>query len=165
MKKKAIESRVLCLIDTDDIMHDLEISSDIKGKLKLARIQSEKNGNIKLQAVSKAGYYSPTEMEDCLNPLKYYNSVKEVISTSVDDELKTIFNKFKYKEGSTSSRVKGEEYSILEPIELVHYYDKKRIFEFLDNHYNKYLIAKNYTAKERGDLPELFNIIKKYIEE
>ncbi|AKE25860.1 MULTISPECIES: AAA family ATPase [Bacillus] len=164
-EKRAIESKVLCLIDTDDIMHDLEISSDIKGKLKLARIQPERNGTIKLQAVSKSGYYSPTEMEDCLSPLKYYNSIKEVVMNTDDQELKDIFNKFKFKEGSTSSRVKNEEFSILEPKELVPYNEKKRIFNFLDDHYNKFLIAKQYTSKERGELPVLFNLIKKYIEE
>ncbi|PFG05246.1 AAA family ATPase [Bacillus sp. es.034] len=164
-EKKAIESKVLCLIDTDDIMHDIEISSDIKGKLKLARIQPDRTEKVKLQAVSKSGFYNPTEMEDCLNPLKYFNSVKEVILGTDDENLKRIFSKFKFKEGTISSRIKPEELSILEPTELVPFDEKKQIFDFLDDHYNKFLIAKKYTSQERGELPELFVLIKKYLED
>jgi len=163
-EKKAIESKVLCLIDTDDIVHDLEISSDVKGKLKLARIQPDREGNIKLQSVSKSGYFQPTEMEDCLNPKKYYESVKEVIFKSGNKNLIEVFNKFKFKEDSMSSRIKSEEFSILEPMELVTFAEKKRIYDFLDNNYNKFLIAKNYTSRERGDLPVLFRLIKDYFE-
>lgn len=163
-EKKAIDSKVLCLIDTDDIMHDLEISSDVRGKLKLARIQPERNGDVKLQGVSRSGYYFPTEMEDCLNPLKYYISIQEVIMGTGDEQLKEIFIKFKYNEGAVSSRVKSEEYSILEPTELVSIEDKKKIYNFLDDHHNKFLIAKQYTSKERGELPELFKIIKDFFE-
>ncbi|MGG0825154.1 AAA family ATPase [Paenibacillus turicensis] len=163
-EKRAIESKVLCLIDTDDIIHDLEISSNVKGKLKLARIQEERNQDIKLQGVSKSGYYSPTEMEDCLNPLKYYNSVRDVIMETGDSELIAIFNKFKFREESASSRVKSEEQSILEPIELIPIEDKRKIYIFLDDHYNKFLIAKKYTSLEKGETPELFEIIKEYFE-
>ncbi|MED0659824.1 hypothetical protein [Bacillus smithii] len=63
-----------------------------------------------------------------------------------------------------SSRIKSEEFSILEPMELVTFAEKKRIYDFLDNNYNKFLIAKNYTSRERGDLPVLFRLIKDYFE-
>ncbi|AHK51303.1 hypothetical protein AJ82_20920 [Bacillus velezensis TrigoCor1448] len=163
-EQKAMESKVLCLIDTDDIVHDLEISSDIKGKLKLARIQPDRKDNVKLQSVSKAGYYHPTEMEDCLNPKKYYETIKDEILKTTDEELIKIFNKFKFKEDSILSRVKGEQSSILEPLELVTSEEKKRIYNFLDNHHNKFLIAKNYTAKELLELPDLFKAIKTFFE-
>ncbi|RTZ53077.1 hypothetical protein EKO25_25330 [Bacillus sp. SAJ1] len=163
-EQQAIESKVLCLIDTDDIVHDLEISSDIKGKLKLARIQPDREGNVKLQSVSKSGYHHPTEMEDCLNPKKYYEAIKDEILKTEDKELIKVFNKFKFKEDSNLSRIKDEEFSILEPQELVTFEEKKKIFKFLDNHYNKFLIAKNYTTKERGELPVLFKAIKSFLE-
>ena len=164
-EKKAIESKVLCLIDTDDIVHDLNISSDVKGKLKLARIQPDRDVVIKLQSVSKAGYHRPTEMEDCLNPLKYYEAIKEEILKTEDTDLIEIFNKYDFNEGSTLSRVKDEEFSILKPKELVEFNDKKKIYSFLDNHHNKFLIAKNYTSKESEEIPLLFKLIKEYFQE
>lgn len=164
-EKKAIESKVLCLIDTDDIIHDLNISSDVKGKLKLARIQPERDGTLKLQSVSKAGYHHPTEMEDCLNPLKYYESVKAEILKSENEELKEIFNKYEFNEAAPLSRIKDEGSSVLKPKELVEYKDKEKIYAFLDNHHNKFLIAKNYTSKEKGEIPLLFKLIKEYFQE
>lgn len=163
-EKKAIESKVLCLIDTDDIVHDLGISSDVRGKLKLARIQPERDGVIKLQSVSKSGYHQPTEMEDCLNPLKYYEVLKEEISKTEDEGLIEIFNKFDFNNEAISSRIKSEEFSILKPKEFVEFCEKKEIYNFLEDHHNKFLIAKNYTSKEKEDLPLLFKLIKEYFQ-
>ncbi|MEY8192394.1 hypothetical protein AB4X15_22545 [Peribacillus simplex] len=81
-------------IDSDDIVRDLEISSDIKGKLKLARIQPDRDGNMKLQSVSKYGYHKPTEMEDGLNPKEYYDSIREAINNSGDEDLVEVLDKF-----------------------------------------------------------------------
>lgn len=163
-EKKAIESKVLCLIDTDDIVQTLDISSDVKGKLKLARIQPERDETVKLQAVKK-GYHNPTEMEDCLNPHKYYEAVKEEIVKTGDTNLINIFNKYEFNEGTLLSRIKNEEFSILKPKELVDFQDKKLIYNFLDDHYNKFLIAKNYTSREQVEIPPLFKIIKDYFAE
>lgn len=164
-ENKKIESKVLCLIDTDDIVHELNIPSDVKGKLKLARIQPDREVNIKLQSVSKAGYHHPTEMEDCLNPHKYYESIKEEIINTGDMDLIKIFNKYNFNKESILSRVKDEEHSIFKPKELVEFTDKKKIYKFLDNPHNKFLIAKNYTSRNKEEIPLLFKLINQYFQE
>lgn len=163
-EKKAVESKVLCLIDTDDIVQTLDISSDVRGKLKLARIQPERDETVKLQAVKK-GYHNPTEMEDCLNPRKYYEAVKEEIIKAGDTNLISIFNKFEFNDGTILSRINNEEFSILKPKELVDFKDKRLIYDFLDDHHNKFLIEKNYTSKEKNEIPPLFRVIKEYFSE
>ncbi|KOP31161.1 hypothetical protein ADM98_01765 [Exiguobacterium sp. BMC-KP] len=161
-EKKSIESKVLCLIDTDEIVHDLQIKSDAKEKLKIVRIQPDKDENINLQSVSKSGYHNPTEMEDCLNPRKYYESIKEEILKTNNIDLINIYNKFKFNTDAKSSRVKSEKFSILEPKELVKFEEKKNIYDYLDDHHNKFLIAKNYSQRSRGDLPGLFKLIQEF---
>ncbi|MGI2294359.1 ATP-dependent nuclease [Paenibacillus sp. GXUN7292] len=164
-EKKAVNSKILCLIDTDDVVYDLEINSEVKGKLKLARIQPERAGQLKLMSVKKSGFYYSTEMEDCLKPKKYYESIKDVIGKSDNENLLELFKKFSYKEGSTYSRIKNEENSILEPLELIKYEDKKPLFDFLDDHHTKYLIAQNYTGREMEQQPLLFTLISQYFNE
>ncbi|MFD0960223.1 ATP-dependent endonuclease [Paenibacillus chungangensis] len=161
-EKKAVNSKILCLIDTDDVIYDLEINSEVKGKLRLARMQPERDGQLKLMSVKKNGFYYSTEMEDCLTPKKYYKSIKDVIEKSDDANLLELFKKFSYKEGSTYSRIKNEKDSILEPLELIKYEDKKTLFDFLDDHHIKYIIAQNYTSREIEERPLLFTLISQY---
>ncbi|WP_251026618.1 MULTISPECIES: helix-turn-helix domain-containing protein [unclassified Bacillus (in: firmicutes)] len=65
---KALNSKVLCLIDTDDVLKTINMPCEVRDKVRIARMQYDRKQNIELQRLNPTGLFTPTEMEDCLNP-------------------------------------------------------------------------------------------------
>lgn len=164
---KKIESKVLCLIDTDDVLNVLDTNSETKsGKLRIARIQINRDGNVELCKLSKNGYYSPTEIEDCLNPQVLYEAISKTINEIGTMEQRDALGNFSFNSEVKNARVKGEN-SIFKLEKLEGLDTKQLIYSFTDDHRNKYLIAKNYVEIEKKkvrDIPPLFRLIKEFFD-
>lgn len=164
---KKIESKVLCLIDTDDVLNVLDTNSETKsGKLRIARIQINRDGNVELCKLSKNGYYNPTEIEDCLNPQVLYEAISKTINEIGTMEQRDALGNFSFNSEVKNARVKGEN-SIFKLEKLEGLDTKQLIYSFIDDHRNKYLIAKNYVEIEKKkvrDIPPLFRLIKEFFD-
>lgn len=79
-ENKALNSKSLCLIDTDDVLKTIDMPCEVRDKLRIARMQYDRNQNIQLQRLNPSGLFTPTEMEDCLNPEILYSSLVQSIS-------------------------------------------------------------------------------------
>lgn len=163
---KSIESKILCLIDTDDEIQALDIGIDSETrnkKLKIVRMQHNRDNRIELKKIQPNGYHRPTEIEDCLNPKILYKALNATILNKGDEDQKGAINKFKFNDNAQTSRIKGED-SIIYPITLEAMAVKDKIYSIIDNNYLKYCLAEQYVRQDDVDeyLPELFELIKKH---
>jgi predicted ATPase len=167
-ESKALASKVLCLVDTDDVLNVIDLPSETKSNnLKIARIQLN-NNIVTLAKLSTGGVFKPTEIEDCLDPKILFNALKETVNTYGDMEQRDAIGLFSFNENAVVSRIKGEE-SILKPDSLEALDKKKYIYSFIDDYRNKYLLAETYVkfaeqaANERAvKEPQLFEAIREY---
>lgn len=165
-ENKAINSKLLCLVDTDEHLNIIDFNSSTKGeKLKVARIQMNAEG-VTLSKLSSGGIYTPTEIEDCLNPKLLYDSLVECISIHGDSLQRDSISMFSFNSNMNNSKVKGE-HSILAPNSLEAIKQKEFIYQFIDNYRNKYLLSeiyiKNASAGEE-EKPPLFQSIKEFFD-
>lgn len=165
---KLLSSKVLCLIDTDDDLSVLDYPSEINNKLKVTRMQIDrKKSTVELVKPIKNGYYSPTEIEDCLSPKLLYTAVVKTIEDHGVYEQKEAIKNFTFNDEMEVSIIKGEK-SIFKPLKLESYNQKDLIYRFIDDHRSKYLIAKKYiqeaNEEEKKEIPPMFSQIKEYFE-
>ncbi|PFK49021.1 hypothetical protein COJ14_23090 [Bacillus cereus] len=165
-ENKALNSKILCLIDTDDILKTINIPCEVNNKLRVARMQFDRNQNIELQRLTPSGLFTPTEIEDCLDPEILYLAITEAIKRYGSLEQRDSIGNFAFNLKMKASIVKGEN-SIFKPINLRGYEEKQLIYDFIDDSRNKYLLAQIYLeeAKKRAaeaETPQLFQLIAKY---
>ncbi|MDD2829535.1 MAG: AAA family ATPase [Sulfuricurvum sp.] len=84
-KEKAIKGKILCLIDTDKQRIDFEAKE--YDHLKARRLLNT-NKIIELVAVTNKTHTPPTEIEDCLDPIIFLETLKKF----QDTDIKTILN-------------------------------------------------------------------------
>ncbi len=164
-EKKELNGKIFCLIDTDfqgvgtkDFLDD-----HINGLLKMRRLQIMENSNIELHKIDTDIKY-PTEIEEALNSKAFYESLKKTIEESNNENVKEIFNKFKYDEESINSFIKGDK-SIIYPNTTASFEgnplkEKEKIYEFIEK--NKKEICKNYCKIKEIPKPEWINKIEDF---
>lgn len=140
---------VLCIIDTDEGLIKTGFDSKTANKkLLFKRLQNVK-GEIKLLHAKETGYSQKTDIEDSLEPQKFYTAIKAVIEKDADETTKQAFQNFRYNEEAQTSAVEGDE-SILIPIakEGVNpISDKKIVVEFINGLENKDKISVVYCSQ------------------
>lgn len=165
-ENRAINSKLLCLVDTDEHLNIIDFNSSTKGeKLKIARIQMS-DDDVLLSKLSSGGIYTPTEIEDCLDPELLYDSLVQCISKYGDSVQRDSIAMFSFKQDMKNSKIKGEQ-SILAPSSIEAIEHKEFIYQFIDDYRNKYLISELYVknAMKRGHkMPSLFRRIEQFFD-
>ncbi|MGG4480248.1 AAA family ATPase [Paenibacillus illinoisensis] len=137
-------SKILCLIDTDDLKLNF-MSSDKDSAVQLRRLQvlSDQSG-LEVVDPARAGAYNKTVMEDCLDPESYYLAIKKVIGEKGSQELRDLFGDFDFNNEIAVSNLSTYN-SIIKP-QKIEVFDRKREIEyFLKQHDTKFLVAKAYS--------------------
>jgi len=99
-----VNGKILCLIDTDlsQVGLNNNVLSDKNDTIYIRRIQIHQDV-IKLDKISQNSQrYSQTEVEDCLEPKKYFKAIKHIAS-GID--IEPILNSYKQNENCQISRV------------------------------------------------------------
>ena len=148
-------SKILFLIDTDvqfkQVNKPLELSGGKKNNIFIRRLQLD-NGEIRLiDPTILNNTYAQTEIEDCLIPKIYYDSLVDVINVVGTEKEKEIMTKYAFVTDAKQSRLKGDNSCIV--VTDISYVQKKQIIvDFAENSDNKYLIARKYTEKYKQSL-------------
>lgn len=163
-----IDSKILCLVDTDDNVVSLECDSQTKNKkLRIARLQVDNQYKVGLKSLDGNGNHISTEIEDCLNPEILFKSIEEIVNIKGTSEQKQALLYYKFNENIPVSRVKGEQ-SIFKLASIEGVDKKKILYEIFEDKYLKYSICMKYielSRKSEIDIPMLFNEIRVYFEE
>lgn len=147
---QSISSKILFLIDTDvqfkQVNKPLALSGGKKDNIFIRRLQID-NGEICLiDPTILNNTYAQTEIEDCLIPQIYYDSLVDVINTVGTENERYIMSKYTFVTGAKQSRLKGDNSCIV--VTDISYIQKKEVIvNFAENSDNKYLIAKKYVEK------------------
>ena len=162
-EKSNFLGKVYCLIDTDfQGVGTKDLPDDLKnGLLKLRRLQVLENKEITLHKIQTDIKY-PTEIEEALIPLPFYNAVKSVVDSSDDLQVKQAFSKFDFDVDSVNSFIKGDHSIIYSNGSSTGNprIDKEIITEFIDK--NKKAICDNYCEQEITDKPNWVNKIEAF---
>lgn len=152
---QSISSKILFLIDTDvqfkQVNKPLELSGGKKNNIFIRRLQLD-NGEIRLiDPTILNNTYAQTEIEDCLIPKIYYDSLVDVINVVGTEKEKEIMTKYAFVTDAKQSRLKGDNSCIV--VTDISYVQKKQIIvDFAENSDNKYLIARKYAEKYKQSL-------------
>lgn len=162
---KVINGKILFLIDTDfqfkQVNKPLRLSKNDYSIL-IRRIQLD-NENIKLiDPTIQNNPYAQTEIEDCLIPKVYYESLKEVINAVGNENEKTIMSKFQFIDGVKTSQLRGDK-SCITHTDLKYFDKKDIILNFAEEGANKYLIAKKYVEKYKDSYSAMEHKFKNVI--
>lgn len=151
--------KIMCIVDTDELCTELIVQSATRnGQLLIKRLHENEQHEIELKTIGDPTK-KPTEIEDILEPEKFYNSLKSAIEQFGDDSLKDCLNSFDFDKTVKNSRIKGD-YSILNPKGNGRNAreDKDQIIQFVDEH--KEEIATIYTSFPKSDeRPNWVNIL------
>jgi predicted ATPase len=147
-----VDGKILCLVDTDVGSFGLNnnILSDKEKIIYIRRLQIVKNKIILEKINPNSSNHFQTEVEDCLEPQKYYNTLKEVVKNTNVEE---IFNSYELNLKSTVTKVRqfsGESLlSFNENIGLgKHVNQFKQLVEYLEQSDIKQKICKIYIKHE-----------------
>lgn len=166
-KSEEIESKILCLVDTDDNIVSLDCDSQTRNKkLKIARIQVDNSYNVGLKNLDPNGNHISTEIEDCLNPLILYKAIEYIVSIEGSDEQKQALKFYKFNDDISVSRIKGEQ-SIFNLIDIEGLNKKDKLYELFEDNHKKYNICKKYieiSSQLKDDTPPIFNEIRAYFD-
>ena len=136
--------KIMCIVDTDELCTNIIVDSATRNRqLLIKRLHENEQHDIELKNIGDPNR-KPTEMEEILEPEKFYNSLKSAIEKFGDDSLKECLNSFSFDINVKNSRIKGD-YSILNHKGNGRNVreDKDRIIKFIDDH--KEDIATIYT--------------------
>jgi len=159
------KKKILCLIDTDDLVQDIDVACETKNKLLAIKRLNPDLSNRALSTILSIDNpnRTSTEIEDILEPEKYYKVLKNCILSSLDDVLIEAFNAFDFYESSTNSRIKGDD-SILNHLGNGRNQrnDKQKIIDFIEE--NKSLIAEEFIKQPKDNIqvPQAISLIAEY---
>ncbi|TWL65752.1 DNA replication and repair protein RecF [Bacillus licheniformis] len=152
-ERKEFKGKILCIIDTDETKMNYKFENLKDMPIFLRRLQVFKSNNeevIKLLDVAKQGtIYEKTEIEDCLDPQIYYNSIKTVILSSQDSNIIDLFNNFELNREKKFSKISGDD-SLLLPNGNEAYRRKNELVSFLEKPEIKMLVAKEYSQESQS---------------
>lgn len=159
------KKKVLCLIDTDDLVQNIDVSSETKNKLlAIRRLNPDQEHKEKATLLTiENPNRTATEIEDVLEGEKFYKALKNCIENTEDVDLKDAFNSFDFDPNVPNSRIKGDE-SILnhKGAGRVLRADKQKLIDFIDQ--NKGLIAQEYITQPNDKLvmPQWISLINDF---
>jgi len=143
---KNSNSKVLCLIDTDERKFNFYGAEEKNDPIQLFRLQicyEDQKPVLKLVNPGRQGeIYEKTTIEDCLNPKLYYEALKQVIDASEEEQIKEVFNMYAFDSTAAFSKIAGDDSFLF--TNDVKYKRKIELKEFVNNSRNKYKIAKAY---------------------
>jgi len=147
---KALDGKILFLIDTDEefkrVIKPISLGSEKNIGILIRRLQIENEEVSLVDPINLNHVYAQTEMEDCLIPKIYYESLVEVISEIGTEEEKEVMSNYALVPDANNSRLKGDKACII--VTDIDYVQKKDIVvSFAENDNNKYAIAKKYVEK------------------
>lgn len=167
-ESEEINSKILCLVDTDDNILSLECDSLTRNKkLRIARIQVDNQFNTSLKNLDPNGNHISTEIEDCLNPSILYDAIDSVVNNQGTEIQKQVLSYYKLNEDITVSRVKGEQ-SIFKLTNIEGADKKGVLYQLFEDSYLKYSICKKYielSSLLEEDIPHIFEEIAVYFNE
>ena len=144
-RSESASPNALFLIDTDRNRVPIQSVTMFNGSnppVLLRRLQID-NNEIKLLDPSNGGTYDQTEIEDCLDPYLYWNSLTSTIKSSGSTALKKIIKKFELDKDAKRSVLRGDE-SCIRPTDLKFLVKKEDIIDFAEDDNNKFKIACMY---------------------
>ncbi len=165
---QSIYSKILFLIDTDEkfkqVIKPFALSGGKRNNIFIRRLQLDNDEITLIDPTILNNTYAQTEIEDCLIPQLYYDSLVDTINDFGSDYEKDVMSKYKFDTEAKHSRLKGDNSCIL-PTDISYIQKKEVIVKFAENSDNKYLIAKKYVEKyklsHRGEYHKLKLVIKK----
>ena len=156
--------KIMCLVDTDELCTEIAVSSITKNEqLLIKRLHENEQHVIEFKKIEDPNKKA-TEIEEILEPLKFYNSLKAAITQFGDDNIKECINSFDFDENIENSRIKGD-YSILNHKGNGRNVreDKELISQFIDDY--KENIAEIYTSYPQTEKrPNWISLILKELE-
>ncbi len=144
----AREGKMLFLIDTDEKYKEIGIPLTLSSAkpigLHIKRLQIVDEEIKLIEATTTNGnVYEKTEIEDCLIPQIYYDSIVDVIRSESDGEELDVISKFVFDNTAKTSRLRGDK-SCIQPTDINYIGKKQTIIQFAENDSNKYKIAQKY---------------------
>ncbi|WP_220733693.1 hypothetical protein [Shewanella morhuae] len=164
MKKNMIKGKVICLIDTDDQQSVHSLPTETLNKSLFIRRLQIKDETVILSKTSQGGIYIKTEIEDCLAPDCFYDSVSRVIDKNAPPEIKKLFLEFEFNTKHLYSNINDSERRFIEPKTLDAHKKTKEILNFIQQHNIKYKIALEYSQEDSHDLPWIIEVFKLFTE-
>ena len=146
-----IDGKILCLVDTDLGTFGLNngISSDNKEKIIfIRRLQINKNKIILEKIMSNTPRHFQTEVEDCLEPTKYYQTLQYVLK---DTQVEAIFNSYELNPKCQISRISNTDGESLLQFNVSkglpqHVNEFKTLTQHLEQDQTKQQICEHYIA-------------------
>lgn len=166
-ESEEIESRILCIVDTDENIISIEGESQTKNKkLRIARLQIDNKYRVELKNMDPNGNHFSTEIEDCLKPEILFEAVKYVVTNQGNNEEKEALSYYKFNEAIPVSKVKGEQ-SIFELSDIRGVGKKEKLYEIFDNNQLKFSVCRKYIELDqeyKENVPLLFNSILSFFD-
>lgn len=161
---KDLSGRIFCLTDTDMQGIKMDIPEETKnGILKIRRLQVSTAGTVDLVRINDNTSY-PTEIEDVLNPIRFYKTLDNLIALEdVDSEIFKTWRLFEFDSGVQTSFIKGDNSIIFQKTqnEKSTRENKEIINQFID--LNKKKICKVYCSLGKEDIPSWIQKIEIFI--
>lgn len=158
----AIDGKILFLIDTDrkqkKVEQPLGFGRDADKIVFIRRLQIIED-EVKLVDPQKSVDYEETEIEDCLNPEVYYESINDVIQASADEAIKDLFREFIFVKEAKCSRLKGDK-GCLVATEGKYQMRKDEIVQYVAQSQVKYRIANKYIEKCKAKEKEVYHKLR-----
>jgi hypothetical protein len=151
-KTEETKAHMMFLIDTDIQrinIDDPRQYNENKKTISLLRLQVDK-GEIKLMSPLSGGTYNQTEMEDCLNPEKYFEALKTVVNQKGDSAIKKTLSKYLFVKNARCSLLRGDD-SCIQPMDVKYIEKKQDLIDFAGDDKNKYEIAVEYAKLCEGN--------------
>lgn len=157
----ASTKKIMCIVDTDELCTEIAVNSITRnGQLLIKRLHENEQHEIEFKRIEDPNKKA-TEIEDILEPLNFYNSLKTAIDQFGDNNIKDCINAFEFDDNVKNSRIKGD-YSILNHQGNGRNVreDKELISKFIDDY--KENIAEIYTSNPNtNERPNWINLILK----
>jgi hypothetical protein len=165
MSSKQIEfvstKKIMCIVDTDELCTEIAVNSITRnGQLLIKRLHENEQHEIEFKRIEDPNKKA-TEIEDILEPLNFYNSLRTAIAQFGDNNIKDCIDAFGFDDKVKNSRIKGD-YSILNHQGNGRNVreDKELISKFIDDY--KENIAEIYTSNPNtNERPNWINLILK----
>lgn len=162
-ESESFKGKIICLIDTDKQGIQIEIPEESKNKLiKIRRLQIDDSGIIKLFRMNNPLRF-PTEIEEALNPKKFFIALQQTIEQKAGQDIRETFNVFNFDENSTNSFIKGDN-SIIYQIDnngKTPRENKELINQFVDQH--KKDICMHYCMQQIENKPVWITEIESFL--
>lgn len=166
-ESEGVESKILCIVDTDENIISLDGDSQTKNKkLKIARLQIDNQYKVELKNMDPNGNHFATEIEDCLKPEILFKAIQYVVSQQGTDEQKEVLSYYKFNESIPISKIKSEQ-CIFELIDIKGVGKKEKLYDIFNDNQLKFEVCKRYIELDKeykDDIPIMFGKILEFFQ-